>query len=886
MAKAKKEATTPLIDFNFFTALTFFMKSRKLKLRSKYKNISKQFLYFNEENGFLRAPQLEALEMYIFIKELLDNKDVSDIFEEWANRGGIFNKRENRDNKNNMLLVDIYNKEEYQKIYDSLKKHKRDYSNYIFSLTMGTGKTILIATCIFYEFLLANKYPKDKRFCHNALVLAPDKTVLDSLKEIFTFDKSKVVPSEYLKFLDANLKIHFLSENGELLTIISDSKFNVIISNNQKIIIKNKRKKSKPIDKLYNMKAQAEKTLFKDLYGDSLEEEDLRVSDNLIINQRFEKIIRLTQLGVYVDEAHHLYGKDLMKDLQGDGKKEQSSTTLRSTIDYISKELSKRETNLVACYNFTGTPYVENKILPEVVYSYGLRDAIDSQFLKKMKVDSYENIKEYEFIKSVLSDFFKIHSEKRYEGLLPKIAFYASKVDELEDELRPLIERALDELEIPLNKILVNVGDPKITKSEDIREFQNLDTPTSEKQVILLVNKGKEGWNCRSLFSVALYRKPSSTIFILQATMRCLRSIGKTQETGKIYLSKDNVNVLDDELNKNFRMGIKEVEDVGSEKIQVEVKIVPPPKKIKIKKVIHHHTFAEKNEKITNVDFQLKDIDFSKYEIILTSYDGLELKNEEEKTITTVTREKKHYSKYMLVNEISNYLNLSCLLIENLLKKSEDTLPIILEKVNEYNEIIYDIIIPKLFDIFYEIKVTKEEIEEEVLLVKEPKDGAYKLYTKEGLYLTRDAYEEREIQEKSFNVDTYCFDSKKEKTFFEKQIINKEIKNIYFTGMFAQGQSDFYVQYIDPETITLRKYYPDFFIEMLDGKTYIVEVKGEHMIDSPVVKAKEIAAQEIAAVNTKFEYILIPSNDVDKYCLETKSKNTICFFENLIPIDK
>lgn len=33
---------------------------------------------------------------------------------------------------------------------------------------MGLGKTILMGTCIFYEFLLANKYPKDKRFCHNA----------------------------------------------------------------------------------------------------------------------------------------------------------------------------------------------------------------------------------------------------------------------------------------------------------------------------------------------------------------------------------------------------------------------------------------------------------------------------------------------------------------------------------------------------------------------------------------------------------------------------------------------------------------------------------------------------------------------------------------------
>lgn len=76
-----------------------------------------------------------------------------------------------------------------------MKKYRESYPNYIYALTMGLGKTILMATCIFYEFLLAKKYPRDKRFCHNALVFAPDKTVLQSLREIMTFDKTKVVPA-------------------------------------------------------------------------------------------------------------------------------------------------------------------------------------------------------------------------------------------------------------------------------------------------------------------------------------------------------------------------------------------------------------------------------------------------------------------------------------------------------------------------------------------------------------------------------------------------------------------------------------------------------------------------------------------------------------------
>lgn len=54
------------------------------------------------------------------------------------------------------------------------------------------------------------------------------------------------------------------------------------------------------------------------------------------------------------------------------------------------------------------------------------------------------------------------------------------------------------------------------------------------------------------------------------------------------------------------------------------------------------------------------------------------------------------------------------------------------------------------------------------------------------------------------------------------------------------------IYYIDSEKFTLKKYYPDFFIEMESGKTYIVEVKEEHMIDSEVVK-KSRATKEITS---------------------------------------
>lgn len=109
----------------------------------------------------------------------------------------------------------------------------------------------------------------------------------------------------------------------------------------------------------------------KDLYGD-----DSLTPDDLIFNQRFKKLCRLSQIGVYVDEAHHLFGADLEKAIRN-----KSDTSLRNTINQLSKELNRNGTSVIACYNYTGTPYIKNSILLEVVYSYGLNEAISNEYL-------------------------------------------------------------------------------------------------------------------------------------------------------------------------------------------------------------------------------------------------------------------------------------------------------------------------------------------------------------------------------------------------------------------------------------------------------------------------------------------------------------------------
>ncbi|HET6990643.1 MAG TPA: TnsA endonuclease N-terminal domain-containing protein, partial [Bacteroidia bacterium] len=57
-----------------------------------------------------------------------------------------------------------------------------------------------------------------------------------------------------------------------------------------------------------------------------------------------------------------------------------------------------------------------------------------------------------------------------------------------------------------------------------------------------------------------------------------------------------------------------------------------------------------------------------------------------------------------------------------------------------------------------------------------------------------------------------------------------------------------------------RSYYPDFLVKLNDGSYFILEVKGDNMIDDEVVKAKAEYATQIA-VASKMIYKMVKSSD-------------------------
>ena len=260
---------------------------------------------------------------------------------------------------------------------------------------------------------------------------------------------------------------------------------------------------------------------------------------------------------------------------------------------------------------------------------------------------------------------------------------------------------------------------------------------------------------------------------------------------------------------------------------------------------------AKQKEYAEPVNFRLDELDESKYEAKMYEKGSLRLGLSEKETNIDSMKDQDKYSEFSLTAEIARYMNISCLTIAKILRESVDTPNTIVEAVNRHNEVLEDIIIPEIFHTLYEVKSTQKSEDVDMVLLREPKDaGYYEFSATDELVITKGHNNFTPQEEaKSFHADTYCFDSKPERECFLQYISSNKVKEIYFTGMFTSNQGDLSVQYYDPESKRLRKYYPDFLALMEDGSYQLIEVKGDNKIDDEVVLAKKAAAEEMAVAS-------------------------------------
>ena len=134
-----------------------------------------------------------------------------------------------------------------------------------------------------------------------------------------------------------------------------------------------------------------------------------------------------------------------------------------------------------------------------------------------------------------------------------------------------------------------------------------------------------------------------------------LRQIGEGQQTGHVYLSDENTQILDDELQQNFRLTIDEINDIGAEKVNYEVRVKQPPVKVTLQRIRRLHQLVEKQPQ-RGLDLELDKADTDKYRLVHRQRAGLSPSDEEQVEDLTASKERRDFSELTLCAEIARYL--------------------------------------------------------------------------------------------------------------------------------------------------------------------------------------------------------------------------------------
>lgn len=691
-----------------------------------------------------------------------------------------------------------------------------DYPSYIFALAMGAGKTMLIGTIIATEFAMALEYPGDAcPFVQNALVFAPGLTILESLRELAELRYDLILPPRLYKSFEATYSLIFTRDGEKDVPVIRGSRYNLIVTNTEKIRIQKRAYR-------HSNWSQLE-------YLHRLEQAEAEA------NLRLRAIASLPNLGIFSDEAHHTYGRDIGKDLK----------RVRQTVDYL-----HQNTDVVCVVNTTGTPYYERQPLRDVVIWYGLSEGIRDGILKPVE----DNIYAYDFddqhadtfVREVIRTFFADYGNVTLPNGAPaRLALYFPQNRDL-TELRPVVEATLLELGYPLDIVLRNTD--KSTEAE-VAAFNRLNDPDSPHRVILLVNKGTEGWNCPSLFACALARKlRTSQNFVLQAASRCLRQIPGNPHKARIYLSMDNRGALDRQLQETYGETLGDLSRTSGNTVACTIRVrkvdIPPLTVTRLVRQVVPATVEQPSAIHLVKPTLAPEVVLVRQTLTLETQPGQAsvLQQTNEEAVTEIVG-LDLYSAAARLAAVYRLPALALYLELHRLYADDDLVP----------ETHFPALCEQLEAQTRRYAIEEIEVEDALALLKVDgggfqvqQEGNAIVYTaeisypkgKEHLLLSWQSMLSHNSGDFGFHYDPYNFDSAPELDFFQQMLkaINLEpeqVEDIYFTGALTDPRkTDFYVEY-KGEDGHWHRYSPDFVVRRKDGRAVIVEIKDERMRTHP-----------------------------------------------------
>ena len=544
--------------------------------------------------GFLRDAQIEAIKTYLFLKIEGGNRPLGELFAE-----GFFSPQEdlatlhisqatrllfesdpaaralyaftrvktNGAGKTLLPGLETFLRDHAAEVdcRDIIKRlfYGVEYPDYLFSLPMGAGKTFLMAAFLYLDLYFAQNEPGNRAFAHNFLLLVPSglkSSIIPSLKTIEKFDPAWVLPEPAATNIRKLVRFEILDQPK------SGSRSNRARNPNAQKV-----SQYQPFEALMGlvMVTNAEKVVLDQAKFDAQLHliEPTEDEKDKAANELRNLIGKIPNLQILIDEVHHAATDEIK---------------LRQVVNQWQKGNSASQGNINGVLGFSGTPYLssaeEVKVADKVavkfaqitntVFYYPLTRAIEG-FLKQPTVRVIRELESQRIVRHGVTEFLAEYGGKTYaNGVTAKLAIYCGSIERLEEEIYPLL---IGEMGIAPDDILkYHRGNAKYKISaKDEAEWKFLDTPLSRKRVILLVQIGKEGWDCRSLTGVILSQKGDCpTNMALQTSCRCLREMdGKTdgnKETAGIWLNADNAASLDKQLKEEQHTSIEEINRIGS----------------------------------------------------------------------------------------------------------------------------------------------------------------------------------------------------------------------------------------------------------------------------------------------------------------------------------
>lgn len=438
------------------------------------------------------------------------------------------------------------------------------YTDYLFSLPMGAGKTYLMAAFIYLDLYFAMNEPHNPAFAHNFIIFAPSglkSSVVPSLKTIQKFDPAWVIPEPAASNIKRLLSFEVLDQSK------TASKSNKTKNPNVQKIANHQ-----PLSELFGLVAvtNAEKVIL-----DRIQEKNGQISlydesdeKDRQANELRNLIGRLPALSIFIDEVHHAVSDEIK---------------LRAVVNHWTEGGS-----INSVVGFSGTPYLEkaekftvtDKLtvgtaeITNTVYYYPLVDGVGN-FLKRPMVKIADIADSSRIIENGVREFLDAYKNTVYQdGTVAKLGIYCGTIEKLEELVYPLVSRIAGEYGLSTDCILkFHKGNKQYPQPADSQmQFDTLDNPISKIRIVLLVQIGKEGWDCRSLTGIILSQEgdcPKN--MVLQTSCRCLRQVDRGQpETALIYLNRTNGDKLIAQLQQRHHISLDEFTTGSREGVELK----------------------------------------------------------------------------------------------------------------------------------------------------------------------------------------------------------------------------------------------------------------------------------------------------------------------------